>query len=386
MTSARMLRGIVGGALTLTLGLAAISAPAAWAKPAKHPVTYKFTASKLAWTGSGTVIAATDAHGDLYYFSQSSGSTTWHEQVVAKARNGLSFSKPAIAWTGSSVFIAAVNQHGDLVYFVHTDGTWRYHLVPQADVDGLPPWQAPSVASVPGGGVLLSDGNDRGAAGLLAAWVVSPSGINWTARPVDFGNFGASSASAYSEESSGPVGQIMATVGGTIYFCQRAIYSSVGWYCETIGSVGSFGSGAVTATDSDIVVTAPVTTGGLDSWYEPVGGSVWTEQTVSSHPAADPAIAWFEQLGLHYHVNTYDLIAASGRGGQLDFWWQVDSGNWDPETIARASKQAAYGSPSMTVTGASVIVTATNTKNGSLVFWSQAFGATPWRMELVAKG
>jgi hypothetical protein len=85
-------------------------------------------------------------------------------------------------------------------------------------------------------------------------------------------------------------------------------------------------------------------------------------------------------------LNVYDLIAAIGKGSQLDLWWQLALGTWHPETIAKASKQAAYGSPSISLNANYALVSAINTKNGNLMFWYQAFDTKPWHAELVAKG
>lgn len=74
---------LASGVLAVLLGVGVWLAPAAHASQrptgltkvaAIHP--YKF--SRIAWTGSDAVIAATDKHGDLYYFWQASGITTWH--------------------------------------------------------------------------------------------------------------------------------------------------------------------------------------------------------------------------------------------------------------------------------------------------------------------
>jgi hypothetical protein len=211
-----MLRSVVGGALTLTLGLAGLFAPAAWASPAaRHPVTYKFVVSKLAWTGSGTVIAAADTHGDLYYFFEASGSTKWREQVVAKARTGVSYSKPAIAWTGTSVFIAAVNQAGTLVYFVHAGGTWREHVLSHAAEGGRRAWRAPSVAGV-SGEVLVIDGNGY-SGGALESWRLGFGASQWSESTVASGNYGASSLTITPDGPSGDV-RLTATSGGTVYY------------------------------------------------------------------------------------------------------------------------------------------------------------------------
>jgi hypothetical protein len=389
MMRARMLRGVAGGALTLTLGLTALSAPAAWASPSvQHPVTYKFAVSKLAWTGSRAVIAATDTHGDLYYFWEASGSAKWHEQVVAKARNGVSYGKPAIAWTGHSVFIAAVNQAGALVYFLpHAGGTWSYHLLSSADLAGRLKWQAPSVTSIPGGGLLMTDGNGGG---VLNSWELAPGASQWTELAVAFGTFGASSVTICPNGQHGYLGLVTAAAGGTVYFWWEYLDSPT-WRLETIASpvlgVG-FTSASITATNSTLLVTAATTNGLFVLWSQPIGGSGWSQQTVTSagNRSGHPVISWFE-MTIRLREFGYDVMAGIGPRGQLGFWWQPAGGSsWYPETIAKAGKQAVYASPSISVSGKAVIVAAVNTKSGNLMFWYQLYGATPWHTQLVAKG
>jgi hypothetical protein len=389
-----MLRGVLGGALTLTLGLAAL-APAALASPAaKHTVTYKFTTTKLLWTGSQTIIVATDAHGDLEYFSKAAGSTTWHEQVVAKAKNGVSYSKPAIAWNGH-IFIAAVNKAGALVYFVRSGGAWREHVLAQADLGGRLPWQAPSVTSTPGGGLLVTDGNDGGTFGVLQSWDLAPGASQWNELLVSSGNFGASSAGTITARFSlnGTLGLVTTSAGGTVYFWWEYLNAPT-WRKETIaspGSQGKFSTGAITSTASNIVVSAPTASGAVDSWYQSDGGTTWTQQSVTGagHPGSHLAISWFAQTGMQAGktvTHTYGVIAGIGRGGQLDLWWQLEFAVWHEGTIAKAGKQAAYGSPGISVNGSDVIVTAVNTKSGNLMFWYQPYGASAWHMQVVAKG
>ena len=98
---------LASGVLTLLLGLGAWLAPAAQAsqRPAARTAaaaTYPYNFSRIAWTGSDEVIAATDKHGDLYYFWQSSGTTTWHKQLAAAGSSALAYSKPSITATGTT--------------------------------------------------------------------------------------------------------------------------------------------------------------------------------------------------------------------------------------------------------------------------------------------
>ncbi len=56
---------------------------------------YKYTFSRIAFTGSRLAIAATDSHGDLYYFWQKAGTTKWHKQLVAGASRKQAYGRPS---------------------------------------------------------------------------------------------------------------------------------------------------------------------------------------------------------------------------------------------------------------------------------------------------
>jgi hypothetical protein len=374
----RALTILAAGAAALTL---ALPASAAHASPAsKHRVTYKFTVSKVAWTGSRSVIAAADTHGDLYYFWQAARSARWHEQVVAKARRGVSFSKPAIAWTGQNVIIVALDAAGDLVDFVpQAGGTWS-HAHPIAGEGGG--WQAPSVTGVPGGGALVTA---RIRTGKLYGWELAPGASDWTGGVISYGISGTASVATCYDGHDDYLGLVTAISDGAVDFWWEPL-DNPGWTLETIASPGpgvTFTSASVTATSNSVLVTASTSTGIVDFWSQPIGDSTWSGQTVArkANPSGHPVISSYERL------NVNDVITATGPRGQLDFWWQpAGSSTWIAETIAKATRQAAYTSPSITVTGTSVIVTAVNTKPGNVLSWYQRFDTTTWHEQLVAKG
>jgi hypothetical protein len=408
MITARTSRRVVGG-LLLALGLAVSIAPIAQAsqKPdaagvarlaeyarlgAATKPSYKYTLSVVAWTGSRSVIAATDSHGDLYYFWQASGTSKWHQQLVAKGGHASGYSKASIAWTGHAVVIAALDASGDLVYFAqHTGSTkWNYTRVAKASGGR---YQAPSITSAPGGTVLISAGNT---AGELMSFELAAGSSSWTALRVAYGKFGASSIASCSGSPSkcgDGLGLITATSGGTLYFWWE-ILDVPGWNQETVaspGPAGSYTGGSIAATSNDLLVTAANTAGGVDMWWQAISGSGWSEQTVAvgGSPAfSHAAIAWTGLVNTGPFSHSYDVITATSHSGKLDYWWKVDgSGStWTAETVASAGKQAVYANPGITVTGKSVIITAINTKPGDVFFWYQPFGATVWHKQLVAKG
>jgi PQQ-like domain len=204
----------------LCLGVLALAAPAAQAsqRPAPRPpaaATYPYNFSRVAWTGSEEVIAATDKHGDLYYFWQASGSTAWHKQLVAGATSLLAYSKPSITVAGATVYIAAVDASGDLYYFTKT-GTAKWRQVLLSTPGSSRKFQAPSIAVGGDGSVLISVGNT---VGQLVNFTLAPGSSSWAEQTVAFGQFGPSSVTTvFDSYDSQYLGLITASSGGTLYF------------------------------------------------------------------------------------------------------------------------------------------------------------------------
>jgi hypothetical protein len=394
--SGRLLRSAAVSAAALSLGVLALAAPAAQAnqrpatreqvrapvptaKTAPSAITYKYTFSRVAWTGSVEVIAATDAHGDLYYFWQASGSTTWHRQLVASG----GYSKPCITWTGQDVAIAALDSSGDLFYFTQPGSgtTWASQLVATASSGK---YQAPSVTVSPGGQVLISAGNSSGE---LVSFTLNPGSTSWSEQTVAFGRFGPSSVAT----AESALGLITASSGGTLYFWYESL-AFPGWSPgQTVASPGSGGSytgGSIAASNAYIVIAAATTTGAVDAFTQLIGGTGWTAQPVSASggPYASPQVAW---TGLvNGTSNSYDVITAANKAGTLDYWWTPDGATtaWNSETVAANGQQAVYAHPGIAATGSSVVITAINTRPGSVTYFYQPFQTNSWNKETVAKG
>ncbi|HUA41413.1 MAG TPA: hypothetical protein VMA32_07610 [Streptosporangiaceae bacterium] len=371
---------IAAGLCTLGIGLTLWSvAPAAQAAPA---ATYKYTLSKIAFTGSRLAIAATDSHGDLYYFWQKVGSSSWHKKLVAGGGHGKAYTKPSIAWTGSTVMIATLDASGDVVAFTQHSSTWKRKVVAKAAGHR---YQAPSIAAVSGGAVLITAGKP----GMLTAFELATPGGSWTQQTVGFGNFGSPSIiTAYDSLASRYLALITATSGGSLYFWWQFVGTST-WAQETVataGAGGSYASPSLTATTKELEITAGTTAGAVDTWSQSIGGSGWAEQTVATGSGtrySHPVIAWTGPVG----ADSYLVITATSHTGTLAYWWQqVGLTSWNPETVAPAGKHAAYASPAISVTSKSVVITAINTKPGSVYFWYQPFDTTAWHKQLVAAG
>jgi hypothetical protein len=380
MTATRRFVSTAVAVLTLALGLTAWVAPSAHASPAGGATRYSY--SRIGWTGTQIVIAATDSHGHLYEFWQAAGKSAWHKELVSGASG---YGKPSIAWTGRVVAIAVVDAAGDLVYFAQKPGSshWSHQRIAKKS-DGR--FQLPSIAVIPGGTVLISVGNRSG---LLS--YERPFGGSWTKRQVASGTYGGSSVAAvYDGLISQYLGLITAVSGGTVYlWWERQDVGS--WNRETIaaaGPGGGYDGPSITVTPSDLLVTAATSAGGVDFWYQPVGGSGWTGQTVAAAGTTvygHPAIAY---TGLvDGGPSFFYVITDTTQNGRLAFWWNLDGGSsWNLETVAANGSHAAYANPGISATGKAVVISAVNTKPGDVLFWRQAFGASPWHKQLVGKG
>jgi hypothetical protein len=378
------------GALTLLLGLGSWLAPAAQAsqRPAARPATttYPYKFSRIAWTGSDEVIAGTDSHGDLYYFWQASGTTTWHKQLVAAGTSKLSYSKPSITATSTTVYIAAVDGAGDLYYFTKT-GTAKWHGVLLSTAGSPGKYQAPSITTGDGY-VLISVGNTGG---QLVNFTLAPGTTTWAQQTVAAGLFGPSSVTTlFDSLDSEYLGLLTASSGGTLYFWYEFLVAPR-WNQQTVaspGTAGSYTGGSVAASPADIVIAAASTTGTVDAFTQPVGGSGWTSQTVSTTggPYASPQVAWTGDV--NGSSVSYDVITAASKAGALHYWWTPDGATtaWNPETVAAHGAKAVYANPGISVTSTSVVITAINTKPGDVMYWSQTFGTNPWSKEVVATG
>jgi hypothetical protein len=387
--SGRLLWCAAVSVAALCLGVLTLAAPAAQASQrlATAPTaTYPYKFSRIAWTGSDEVIAATDSHGDLYYFWQASGSTTWHKQIVAEATSGIGYSTPSITAAGSAVHIVAIGGPGNLYYFTKTGAaSWSEVLLSSAGSAGK--YQAPSI-TIGDGSVLISVGNT---AGDLDSFTQAPGSSSWNVQTVAAGLFGPSSVTTvFDSMVSKYLGLITASSGGTLYFWWELL-ASPGWYQQTVaspGAAGGYTGGSVAASNADIVIAAATASGAVDSFTQPIGGSSWTQQTVTSSggPYTSPQVAWTGFVG--GTSDSYDVITAANHPGALRYWWVPDDSSlsWTAETIAAHGTEAVYANPGISITSTSVVITAINTKPGNVMYWYQGFATNPWYQQVVATG
>jgi hypothetical protein len=333
---ARWLAGV--WAVAVVLAAVVMAGPA---QAAQAP----FTNSTVAWTGHTAVVAAVNNAGNLDYYYQQDGSTTWNQEVVAKCC--YNNSAPAIAQTGDTVSIAESGEGGQVNYYYEYDGICLIKsLCP-------PGWHKQVVATAARG------------------TYYGPVTISWTRSTVIIaadhalaGGSGAPTVLDYWWE-----------VAGTTAWHEEQVATGVGYNGPGRPSIGWTGS-AVIITDTDA-------NGNLDYWYQDAGTRPWHQQQVA--PAGSlgnngggfwsyPAIGW---------TGSAVIIAATDEAGDLDYWYQ-DAGTtpWHQQQVAGLGS-VDIGGPAIAWTGSSVVL-AGMTENGSLNFWTQAAGTTPWHHEHVA--
>jgi hypothetical protein len=371
--------------MALLLALAAMASPAAHASAARHSAThrYKYNFSRIAFTGTRIVVAATDSDGDLDMFWQKVGTPMWHKEVVAKGSRAHRYAKPSITWTGHDVAIAAVTTSGGLFYFAQPQGSshWKHQHIATASGGK---YQAPSIAAEAGGPILIIAATN---AGELVSFEQASTSTTWAQQDVASGTFGAPSALI-----TDGIELITVPMGTALELYWRNVGSTPTWTQETVAeSGGGPFTGATLAANSNTLLLATSVGGSVYFLTQHTGGSGWTLQLVStgtgSNAYSNPQIAW--TAATDGAPISYDVIAATTASGNLVFWW-AENGSatplWTPETIAPSTTGAIYANPGIGITAKSVVITDINSQPGNVDFWRQTFNTTPWHHQVVAKG
>jgi hypothetical protein len=320
---ARWLAGVWAVAVVLSAVVMAGPAQAA---------TAPFTYSAVAWTGTSVVVAAVNTAGNLDYYEQD-GSTTWHQEVVAKCCYNNSV--PSIAQTGRTVSIADSGEGGQVDYYYHYDGIC---LVKSVCTQG---WHEQVVATAPRG------------------TPYGPATISWTGSAVIIAAVDQVGALDYWYQDA-----------GTRAWHKEQVATDVGYNTTAGPSIGWTGS-TVVITDADAH-------GNVDYWYQDAGTRPWHQQRVAPPESLRaggywtyPVISW---------TGSAVIIAATNEEGDLDYWHQ-HAGSWLQQQVAGVASVASFG-PAIAWTGSSVVLAAVS--HGSLNFWVQAAGTRPWHHEHVA--
>jgi hypothetical protein len=366
----------------------------------------------IAWNGSTALLVASPGieGGNLYYFWQTTGTSTWHKQLVAAGGcpgpglqlvTVLGYRSNAIAWTGNSAIIAAVDQrNGGLYYWWQAAGTT--------------PWHQQTIANGPPG--CCNFGSVQNGVTTPHVMGYSPPSMAWTGRSV----------------------VVTATdKHGLHYWFQEKGQTT--WYHELVNANSSLDEPSIAWTGTSVVIADICNGAALCYYWQGAGSNIWHQQVVDNGSNGNPSIAWnghaviiaatHHATGQHpgtatvtywwqaagtalWHTQTVSAprsvpfndtsylgptIAAAGnsiviaaadistQAQQVDYWWSpaLEGGTWNLQNLnASGSYSGETGPRSIAWTGASVILTASDVC-GNLDYWWQRVGTTPWNHQRV---
>ena len=342
----------------------------------------------IAWNGSATVVTATDAFGNLYYWYQPGGSTGWTKQPVASSNSDTSyydaqitasptgvmitaveyytgsidfwwqadgttpwhqetvasggqagyFGGPSIAFTGAGVYIAATDKYGNVELWYAQDGTssWSEQLV-QHPYDGTSYFENASVAWDGYGSEPFVSADDQ-ITGDMDAWVPSVDGF-WQVQQVEGPESGVTFSHADIIESAGGMAMIYQMDASNLQYAAKGTeasswdyYTAASWFPGNDAYVDP--SMAWTGT-GEMIVANDTATGELDAWTgEAAVGHPFAEQIIA--PGASDGGAYdYGESSVAWTGSGEVVVASQENTGHLMFWWHLDGSTaWNQETIA----------------------------------------------------
>jgi len=239
----------------------------------------------IAWTGTSVVIAGTDSNGNLNFWWQPAGSTGWPapQQVAGAPAGGVSYLNPAIAWTGSSVVITAADTNGNLYYWWQAAGATSWHrqpVVPDPEVR----YVNPAIAWTGGSVVITATDGD----GFLYYWWQKADTTTWHPETVAAGStdvryqnpaiaWTGTSVVITAADSNGNLNfWWQAADTGTWHPRQQVATSSEGFSFSDQNPAIALAGGTVV-----IAVTSGSAEGVLYYWWQPIGSGRWNGQQVA---------------------------------------------------------------------------------------------------------
>jgi hypothetical protein len=250
-----------------------------------------YSMPSLAWTGRSAVIAACDEAGNLQYWYQNKGQTTWfHEHVASDGCK----SQPSIAWTGTSVVIAAAcnqSQASMLCYYWQQAGTGTW--TPQVVDNGLT--YAPSIGWT--GNAVVIAAEQAAASDLLsiAYWWQAAGTGTWHKQLV----YGPPTRSDFSPTPITAAGGSVVIAAGEEglqtnrldYWWQPAT-SSGSWALENPSGPGDYTAwtdpGSIAWTGLSLVISSTTACGDLDYWWQQAGSGVWHKERIVTNEGWPP--------------------------------------------------------------------------------------------------
>jgi hypothetical protein len=351
--------------------------------------------SPVVWTGTNLVTAAVGENGTLYAYEQVPGADTWQRQTVkTQAGNGgVTLGVPSVAATASSVQVVSEDADGNIWFYQQQDGqsTWSAQWVATVETGSLEGAQAPKIAFT---GVTGHAGTNSvitidDPAGDILFWYQS--GSSWieetVASPTQGVGWGAPDLTATS------TGVVIAAIGTNgAFYSWFEPYGGPTWASDgTLGaSAGQFwGAPDLTWDGTNVDVAASFNNGSGSTvrfaWKSNTA-QFWSQQTLpgvtGTRPAAyNPAITWTGDNLLVAAVQ--QLTSAKQR---LDFWWQGSTfTTFNREAVTAANYPSAFSVPALTYDPAApseAMITADLTTNDftatALDDWTEPFGSATW--------
>jgi hypothetical protein len=355
------------------------------------------TTAMGAWNGTKLLTAQVDTNGNLYAYAQTPGSPSWTREKVetAAANGGLDFFEPWIVATNTAVQIVAIDARGNIYFWQQADGasTWSApQLVANVGFTNIT-FVAPRIAwtGVPGHPGTNSVITDADAAGNVLFFFQNSSG-GWTPETVAKASAqNAYYAPAVTATNTGIVIVAYGTDGGFFSFFQP-YGSSAPWKAD--GNVGvkagqAFTGVSVTWDGVNVDVVAPFNdTPGASNpdklmfLWKANSAQFWSHINIvgpsSTQPLASPPAIYRTANNLIVTAVQHQTSATE----RLDFWWQGTTfTNFHFETVATTSSPSAYGPPTLVSTtgstGEVAILAPFNTGDAGwgLDDWTQSIGS-----------
>jgi hypothetical protein len=392
------LAGAAVSVLALAASLLVTASPAGAAVANYNPCP-------VVWNGTDLVTASISAHYQLFAYEQLPGASKWTAQLVAKkAPDDEPLVSVSMTATATSVQIVAEDAIGQIWFFQQADGvsTWsRGQSVGGATLGNAEGFQTPQIAwtGVPGHTGTNSVITVAGGSGNVQFWYQNPAG-GWTQQTVADGSTSDSYYDvALTATDRGIVIGALETGGGFQAFFE-AYGAPPPWTLDggvDVGSGQSFGSISMTWDGTNVDVAAAYTSGPGEVsdnevmfLWEADGGPGWNQDVVmgpENYSFYLPAITY---TGSNL-LNTSNQPLTE-RKTRLDFWWQGSTfTDFTRESVSYTPRPHEFGYPQLTYTAGAgspetAIVAPVTSNEGTswgVNDWTEPLGGITWTWHVV---
>jgi len=360
----------------------------------------------VAWNGTDLVTAQIVPDNDLLAWEQVPGASSWQQETVATPASigGADLGYPSIAATASSVQVVSEDTSGNIWFFQQADGTttWSAPQFVGTVTSDLPDGgTAPAIAwtGVPGhtgtNSVITVEDN-----GAVRFWYQN--GRGWTEETVASGGY------YYPVVTATDRGIVIVALGpGSALHSFYQPYGGSGWTSDGTVGVKSgqwFGGLSVTWDGVNVDVVASLNdgaSGGLDGmlpdklvflWKSDSARS-WSDEDISGPSSAQPLAGFTPDIaftGFNLVIDALQLVRVTSSGAtyRIGFWWQGSTfTKFTFEQVATAADPSEFDEVTLastrdaTSSGEVAIVSAFTTNTWAttgLADWTQPTGAKGW--------